>query len=527
MTSVLALPHLFFFSSRRRHTRWPRDWSSDVCSSDLALSPLSPGAFGLALLRTRLVGDRARPGAVRPAPGRALRPAVLPPRSSWRPVARTTGCPPDQHAVRRPGRGGLLPGSHRARTRRLRAGGRRRRDARLRLERSHQGSTRPGSTLPCDRARPVLPAGWELVLPQQPHDHLLRAGHRHGPGRQELVGDPCPRDRTGSGGLAGGGRRPLSPRRPRRRCPRHLHHHRRGPPPGALDPPPPRTYRNPPGTGPVRALTCSLRRPRNGRERRTVSRGRTVPRIWSEQQSGQRPGPAPRDQGAGRTGSTPPVATKVPSALRSGIRPERSDPTMASNSSIAARGGCGVIRLTTTANTRQTAKPGTISYRCWSPNRPMATSGSNMPHQKATPAPPTMPTPAPNAVRRRQNSDSRMIGPKAAPKPAHAKATRPSTELPGSSASTTAITETVSTPMRPPHRAARSLSFTPTPATRSSIRAELLTMSWEEMVDVIAASTAASSTPAMRGWNRICARSRKTDSPLVVSVSSCGPFCWK
>src|SRR5439155_2043233 len=24
-----------FFSSRSRHTRWPRDWSSDVCSSDL------------------------------------------------------------------------------------------------------------------------------------------------------------------------------------------------------------------------------------------------------------------------------------------------------------------------------------------------------------------------------------------------------------------------------------------------------------------------------------------------------------
>src|SRR3712207_6996569 len=30
---------LFFFSSRRRHTRYWRDWSSDVCSSDL-LSPL-------------------------------------------------------------------------------------------------------------------------------------------------------------------------------------------------------------------------------------------------------------------------------------------------------------------------------------------------------------------------------------------------------------------------------------------------------------------------------------------------------
>src|SRR2546429_1949234 len=28
---------LFFFSSRRRHTRCSRDWSSDVCSSDLML----------------------------------------------------------------------------------------------------------------------------------------------------------------------------------------------------------------------------------------------------------------------------------------------------------------------------------------------------------------------------------------------------------------------------------------------------------------------------------------------------------
>src|SRR5438445_5038665 len=28
----------FFFSSRRRHTRYWRDWSSDVCSSDLKRS---------------------------------------------------------------------------------------------------------------------------------------------------------------------------------------------------------------------------------------------------------------------------------------------------------------------------------------------------------------------------------------------------------------------------------------------------------------------------------------------------------
>src|SRR5215217_9430082 len=31
----------FFFSSRRRHTRYWRDWSSDVCSSDLEVAVLS------------------------------------------------------------------------------------------------------------------------------------------------------------------------------------------------------------------------------------------------------------------------------------------------------------------------------------------------------------------------------------------------------------------------------------------------------------------------------------------------------
>src|SRR5207249_7964105 len=33
---------LFFFSSRRRHTRSKRDWSSDVCSSDLDRSVTNP-----------------------------------------------------------------------------------------------------------------------------------------------------------------------------------------------------------------------------------------------------------------------------------------------------------------------------------------------------------------------------------------------------------------------------------------------------------------------------------------------------
>src|SRR3712207_8501057 len=33
----------FFFSSRRRHTRYWRDWSSDVCSSDLQRRGLAQG----------------------------------------------------------------------------------------------------------------------------------------------------------------------------------------------------------------------------------------------------------------------------------------------------------------------------------------------------------------------------------------------------------------------------------------------------------------------------------------------------
>src|SRR5438874_7257728 len=38
----------FFFSSRRRHTRSLRDWSSDVCSSDLELA-LAHGIFANAM----------------------------------------------------------------------------------------------------------------------------------------------------------------------------------------------------------------------------------------------------------------------------------------------------------------------------------------------------------------------------------------------------------------------------------------------------------------------------------------------
>src|SRR2546429_6105662 len=51
--TLLLYSFFFFFSSRRRHTRCSRDWSSDVCSSDLlhgrpqrgrCSSPAQPGA---------------------------------------------------------------------------------------------------------------------------------------------------------------------------------------------------------------------------------------------------------------------------------------------------------------------------------------------------------------------------------------------------------------------------------------------------------------------------------------------------
>src|SRR2546430_4188739 len=42
ISRIASTSALFFFSSRRRHTRFDCDWSSDVCSSDLLPSTGSP-----------------------------------------------------------------------------------------------------------------------------------------------------------------------------------------------------------------------------------------------------------------------------------------------------------------------------------------------------------------------------------------------------------------------------------------------------------------------------------------------------
>src|SRR5689334_24520868 len=71
LVDILVYVLLFFFSSRRRHTRWNCDWSSDVCSSDLATSDRrSSGRFSLAPRGAGAADRRGAPVARRPARAR-------------------------------------------------------------------------------------------------------------------------------------------------------------------------------------------------------------------------------------------------------------------------------------------------------------------------------------------------------------------------------------------------------------------------------------------------------------------------
>src|SRR3712207_1869241 len=87
---------LVFFSSRRRHTRYWRDWSSDVCSSDLGLEAAIARVLGATRQRCgvhRMRNASAHVGeAQQSMASAALRQAFLQPdaasaRQTWRHVA--------------------------------------------------------------------------------------------------------------------------------------------------------------------------------------------------------------------------------------------------------------------------------------------------------------------------------------------------------------------------------------------------------------------------------------------------------
>src|SRR6267143_835878 len=103
----------FFFSSRRRHTRWNCDWSSDVCSSDLD-APRSLEPFGLdkpvrleiqtgrdkdRATKTLLVGrvDPAKKGVYAMRPGESS--VMLIPDETWTAVPKNVAVLRDKSIV--------------------------------------------------------------------------------------------------------------------------------------------------------------------------------------------------------------------------------------------------------------------------------------------------------------------------------------------------------------------------------------------------------------------------------------------
>src|SRR5256884_1046589 len=90
----LLVPFFFFFSSRRRHTRCSRDWSSDVCSSDLTEPRTTVADHQISpAVKVRALDALGNPvpsftGSVRIAPGNNPGGATL---SGTTPVAAVSG----------------------------------------------------------------------------------------------------------------------------------------------------------------------------------------------------------------------------------------------------------------------------------------------------------------------------------------------------------------------------------------------------------------------------------------------------
>src|SRR4029450_59661 len=97
---MLRIAHQLFFSSRRRHTRFVSDWSSDVCSSDLA-APRIAAVIPLTAQAIRNVGRRYQQGGLdralyeTPRPGA---PEVLDDSQKQRLIAMVCSSPPEGRA---------------------------------------------------------------------------------------------------------------------------------------------------------------------------------------------------------------------------------------------------------------------------------------------------------------------------------------------------------------------------------------------------------------------------------------------
>src|SRR5687768_4162180 len=120
-STLLSL--LFFFSSRRRHTRCSRDWSSDVCSSDLTRKSLSRTSNGYETNRPvnraadpSLHVRRSRTGADCSAPAHHRR------RLAWRYHDHVRREQPDHRRATAVPLDGRRPRAGRRRHRRVRSG---------------------------------------------------------------------------------------------------------------------------------------------------------------------------------------------------------------------------------------------------------------------------------------------------------------------------------------------------------------------------------------------------------------------
>ena len=136
-------------------------------------------------------------------------------------------------------------------------------------------------------------------------------------------------------------------------------------------------------------------------------------------------------------------------------------------------------------------------------------------------APPeSIPASAPQRLARRQNSENRTTGPKAAPKPAHAKETIWKTELDGSRARKTAMTA-MPTSVR---RAAIMLALPKmfrwnTPYRMFWETAEEAARSWESAVDMVDARIPARIRPATIANRKPCWLSTSAMRTMMVSES--------